>query len=114
MQNNVLETLMTRDGDREQFKKLYPFTPAFMEVLVGAASVLQRQRTGLRLLAQILDQDAGRMQLGEIFPVGDLFRIMEQGSDAFSKICASSLNTPAHYALDWRRRLLASRRFRSA
>ncbi len=83
MQNNVLETLMTRDGDREQFKKLYPFTPAFMEVLVGAASVLQRQRTGLRLLAQILDQDARRMQLGEIFPVGDLFRIMEQGSDPF-------------------------------
>lgn len=81
IQGTVLETLITRSGDRDQFRKLYPFTPAFMEVLVGAASALQRHRTGLRILAQILDEDAGRLRLGDIFPVGDLFRAMEKGSD---------------------------------
>ncbi len=78
---SVLDTLITRSGDREQFRKLYPFTPAFMEVLVGAAAALQRQRTGLRILSEILDQNAGRLRLGDIVPVGDLFRAMEKGSD---------------------------------
>lgn len=81
---NVLETLITRTSDREQFRKLYPFTPAFMEVLVGAAAALQRQRTGLRILSEILDRDAGRMHLGEIFAVGDLFSAMEAGTEPMS------------------------------
>ncbi len=81
IQGSVLETLITRSGDRDQFRKLYPFTPAFMEVLVGAAAALQRQRTGLRILSEILDEQAGRLRLGDIFPVGDLFRAMEKGTD---------------------------------
>lgn len=81
---NILETLITRTSDREQFRKLYPFTPAFMEILVGAAAALQRQRTGLRILSEILDHDAGRMYLGEIFAVGDLFSAMEAGTEPMS------------------------------
>lgn len=34
IQRSVLETLITRGGDRDQFRKVYPFTPASMEALV--------------------------------------------------------------------------------
>ena len=53
-QPEVLDVLMTEDGDRELFRSTYPFSPAFMETLVAASSALQRERTALRVMLQLL------------------------------------------------------------
>ena len=50
----VLDVLMTEEGDRELFRATYPFSPAFMTTLVAASSALQRERTALRVMLQLL------------------------------------------------------------
>ena len=44
------------EGDRDAFRRVYPFSPALIDVLVGVSGFLQRERTALRLLLQLLPQ----------------------------------------------------------
>jgi hypothetical protein len=44
----VMNTLLTSEGDREMFRKLYPFSPALVQTLIAVSSVLQRERTASR------------------------------------------------------------------
>jgi hypothetical protein len=53
-QPEVLQTLLTREGDAQMLRDLYPFTPAFVQTLIAASSMLQRERTALKLMLQIL------------------------------------------------------------
>src|SRR5262249_44882771 len=46
----VWRRLLADDGDRESFRLTYPFSPAFVKTLVALSSVLQRERTALRVM----------------------------------------------------------------
>ena len=81
--NSVIDTIITSKSDREQFRELYPFTPALIEILVAVASSLQRERTVLNIMAQILVEGRNRMRLGELVSVGELFVEMRDGYDPF-------------------------------
>ncbi|MCX6624816.1 MAG: phage resistance protein, partial [Acidobacteria bacterium] len=81
--NSVIDTIVTSKGDREQFRELYPFTPALVEVLITVAAALQRERTVLNVMAQILVKARNRMRLGDLVPVGELFVEMRDGYDPF-------------------------------
>ena len=81
--NSVIDTIITSKSDREQFRELYPFTPALIEILVAVASSLQRERTVLNIMAQILVGSRNRMRLGELVSVGELFVEMRDGYDPF-------------------------------
>ncbi len=81
--NSVIDTIVTTKSDREQFRELYPFTPALVEILVAVAASLQRERTVLNIMAQILVKARNRMRLGELVPVGELFVEMRDGYDPF-------------------------------
>lgn len=63
---DVLETLQTDDADREMFRKLYPFSPALVATLVAVSSVLQRERTALKLMMQLLVDRRDELEVGEI------------------------------------------------
>ncbi len=41
-------------ADEDSFRLTYPFSPAFMDTLVHVSSALQRSRTGLKLMGQLL------------------------------------------------------------
>ena len=47
-------TVGLREGDRAQFRQLYPFSPVLVQALVALSSLLQRERTALKLLVQLL------------------------------------------------------------
>jgi hypothetical protein len=79
-----LDFLLSTDGDREAFQKLYPFPPVLVETLVAVSGLLQRERTALRILLTILVERGGAMELGDLVPIGDLFDFIAVGSDAFS------------------------------
>jgi hypothetical protein len=81
--NSVIDTIVTSKSDRGQFRELYPFTPALVEVLVAVAAGLQRERTVLNVMAQILVKARNRMHLGDLVPVGELFVEMRDGYDPF-------------------------------
>jgi len=42
--------LLTPNADRGVFRKVYPFSPALVETLIAVSSVLQRERTALKVM----------------------------------------------------------------
>ncbi len=85
VQPQVLNSLLTKDGDRQQFRDLYPFSPALIQVLVAASGLLQRERTALRVLLQLLVRYRETLSLGEIVPVGDLWDVLVEGGEALTE-----------------------------
>lgn len=81
---DVLDVLMTEDGDRDLFRSTYPFSPAFMKVLVAASSALQRERTALRVMLQLLVDRRDELEVGDLVSVGDLFDVLAHGDEPFS------------------------------
>ena len=84
VREEVRQVLLTSKSTPEAFRNLYPFSPALVETLVAVSSLLQRERTALRILLQLLVDQRDTMQLGELVPVGDLYDQIARGDDAFS------------------------------
>lgn len=80
----VQDILLTSESTIEEFEQLYPFSPALVKTLVVVSSVLQRERTALKILMQLLVEHQHTMELGELVPVGTLFGALMEGQDAFS------------------------------
>ena len=80
----ILDILMTEEGDRELFRSTYPFSPAFMATLVAASSALQRERTALRVMLQLLVDRRNELTVGDLVSVGDLFDVLAGGDEPFS------------------------------
>jgi hypothetical protein len=80
----VMRVLLTSRSNREDFRKLYPFSPALVETLVAVSSLLQRERTALKIMIQLLVKQRDTLQLGQIVPVGDLYDEIAQGDEAFN------------------------------
>ena len=85
----VMKVLLTQSGNRDDFRKLYPFTPALVETLVALSSLLQRERTALKIMLQLLVEQKDRLKLGELVPVGDLFDAIAEGDEAFNDVLDS-------------------------
>ncbi len=73
--------VLLSDGDTESFRRTYPFSPAFMQTLVHVSSALQRERTALKLMQQILVERREELTLGDLVPLGDLFDAIADGND---------------------------------
>lgn len=85
IRKEVMDTLLASEYDREVFKLIYPFSPALMETLVAASSMLQRERTALKVMLQLLVEQGDTLKVGDIVPVGDLFDAVAHGDEAFSQ-----------------------------
>jgi hypothetical protein len=81
----VLDTLLGSDGERELFRKVYPFSPALVQALIAASSVLQRERTALKLMLTLLVKRRNELRLGNLIPVGDLWDEIATGDQPFSE-----------------------------
>jgi hypothetical protein len=80
----VLDTLLGSDGERDLFRKTYPFSPALVQALIAASSVLQRERTALKLMLTLLVNRRNELRLGGLIPVGDLWDEISTGDQPFS------------------------------
>lgn len=85
LRESVMTTLLTSEGDREMFRKVYPFSPALVQTLIAVSSVLQRERTALKVMMQLLVEQRDTLSVGDIVPVGDLFDTIAHGDEAFSQ-----------------------------
>ncbi|MDH6218813.1 BREX-2 system ATPase PglY [Streptomyces pseudovenezuelae] len=88
IRQEVWDTLLGSDrgadgvgADEESFRLTYPFSPAFMDTLVHVSSALQRNRTGLKLMGQLLAEHRAELRLGDLIPVGDLYPVITAGGD---------------------------------
>jgi hypothetical protein len=85
VREEVMNTLLTRAGDRDMFRQVYPFTPALVQTLVAVSSLLQRERTALKLLLLLLVNQRDSLELGDLVPVGDLFEVIAEGDEPFTQ-----------------------------
>jgi hypothetical protein len=51
---SVRDVLLTSESTIEEFEQLYPFSPALVKSLVVVSSALQRERTALKIMMQLL------------------------------------------------------------
>jgi hypothetical protein len=82
---SVREVLLTSESTIEEFEQLYPFSPALVKSLVVVSSALQRERTALKIMMQLMVEHKDTLTLGELVPVGALFGAISEGHEAFSK-----------------------------
>lgn len=100
----VLQVLLTREGDRAQFRQLYPFSPVLVQALVALSSLLQRERTALKLLVQLLVNQRDTLAIGDIMPVGELWSVLADGTEQpFSAAVRERFEQARRL---WRQRLL--------
>jgi hypothetical protein len=84
VRESVMNVLLTSEGDRGMFRQVYPFSPALVQTLIAVSSVLQRERTALKVMMQLLVDHRDTLTVGDIIPVGDLFDVVAHGDEAFS------------------------------
>ena len=85
--SKVLHALLA-GGDIEYLRDVYPFHPALIEMLVDVTSLMQRERSALRLLYELLVVHYPNLPLGEFLPVGSAFSAIfpESGVEASKKV----------------------------
>jgi hypothetical protein len=84
MPATVVDILLGREGDAETFRRTYPFTPAFVDTLVAASSALQRERTALKVMAEVLSDRREDLTVEDVIPVGDLYDALDASDEPFS------------------------------
>jgi hypothetical protein len=65
----------------DDFRAVYPLSPALLNVLVALSGALQRERSGLKLVQQLLERNA-TAPLGMLVPLGDLWDVLVDGTGA--------------------------------
>ncbi|WP_279329472.1 hypothetical protein [Streptomyces sp. OS603R] len=81
----VKDVLLDEEGttraDWEDFRAVYPLSPALLNVLVALSGALQRERSGLQLVQQLLEKNANA-PLGRLIPLGDLWDVLDDETGA--------------------------------
>jgi len=88
----VRDILLTQDADEKMFRQTYPFSPAFVQTLVAVSSALQRERTALKIMLQLLVDRRETLRLGDLVPVGDLWDAVAHGEEAFSDVLRAAFS----------------------
>jgi hypothetical protein len=96
-------------GGVDAFRLTYPFSPALLKIVVDVASALQRTRTGLRVLLQLLVEQRDELTVGGLIPVGDLYDVLASSEEPLSEeMKAAFLRAKRIYADRFRPLLLTS------
>ncbi len=80
----VWETLLDAQGgagSRAEFRATYPFSPAFLHTMVDVSGALQRQRTALKLMQELLVEYRDVLPVGQLMPLGAIFDVLARGAD---------------------------------
>lgn len=85
VRREVWDTLLGDDAslgaDADAFRATYPFSPVFMATLVHVSSALQRLRSGMRLMRELLVDHRDELRLGDLVPLGDLYDVISKPGD---------------------------------
>ncbi|THD01040.1 phage resistance protein, partial [Panacagrimonas perspica] len=85
LRQDVQATLLTTEADQAMFRRVYPFSPALVQTLIAVSAALQRERTALKLMMQLLVDRRNDLELGQLIPVGDLWDAIAEGDEPFSE-----------------------------
>src|SRR5690606_34804921 len=57
----------------EDFRQVYPFSPALVDAMIALSTILQRERTALKIMSELLARGRDELTVGDVIGVGDLF-----------------------------------------
>lgn len=81
----VRDTLLDSSGGEadtwDDFRALYPFSPALLHVMVDLSAALQRQRSALKLMQQLLIDHRTTLPVGQLVPLGAILDVLVAGED---------------------------------
>lgn len=78
-----------RGASEVEFRLTYPFSPALVSTLRALASVMQRERTALKVMQQMLVDRRDTFTVDDVIPVGDAFDHIINGKQALDNHAAS-------------------------
>ncbi|KQP66912.1 DUF6079 family protein [Nocardioides sp. Leaf285] len=55
------------------FEKVYPFSPALVDAMIALSAIMQRERTALKIMSELLSHGRHELTVGDVIGVGDLF-----------------------------------------
>lgn len=79
-------TLLGSGHDRTAFRQVYPFSPVLIDALIVLSQLLQRQRTAIHLLSELLAHHMEGVLLGDLVGIGDLFDALIFGTEPYDPI----------------------------
>lgn len=88
-QRDERDFLLTDTGDLAEFRRLYPFSPALVQALVALSSAMQRERTALRVMLQLLVNGRDHLEVGQLIPLGDLWDAINAGDEPLTEVMRS-------------------------
>lgn len=88
-QRDERDVLLTDSGDLDAFRRLYPFSPALVDALVALSGAMQRERTALKVMLQLLVDGRDELELGQLIPLGDLFDAVNSGDEPLTEVMRS-------------------------
>jgi len=71
-----------RGADEKAFRLTYPFSPALISTLRHLAGAMQRERTALKVMQNMLVDRRETVTVDDVIPVGDAFDYIVSGRDA--------------------------------
>ncbi len=80
----VWDTMLDAQGgpaSADDFRATYPFSPAFTHVMVDVSGALQRARTALKLMAELLIAYRDELTVGQLVPIGAIYDVLVSGDD---------------------------------
>lgn len=96
------------NADEEAFRLVYPFSPALIDALVALSSLLQRERTALKVLSELLSRGRDELVITDVIPVGDLFDVVVLEHKALSPEMEQRFEIARRFYRDKMRPLLLS------
>lgn len=78
-----------RGASEAEFRKTYPFSPALVSTLRALASVMQRERTALKVMQHMLVDRREMLTVDDVIPVGDCFDYVVNGQQALDTHAAN-------------------------
>jgi hypothetical protein len=104
-----------RGSDQQAFRRTYPFSPALVSTLRKLASAMQRDRTALKVMQQLLVRQRDQLTIDDVVPVGDVFDLVVDGNQALTPEMAGRFrNARTLYVDKLRPLLLREHRFAEA
>lgn len=97
-----------RGADEAAFRLTYPFSPALISTLRSLASVMQRERTALKVMQRMLVDRRDTLTVDEVIPVGDAFDHLVVGQEPLDNHSANLFKAATAIYADKLRPILLS------
>lgn len=68
------------NANEATFADVYPFSPAIVDAMIALSSLMQRERTALKIMSEMLSAGRDDLTVSDVIPAGDLFDFVVGGS----------------------------------